>query len=441
MAYLLIMSSMITAMFTAALQHCEYISSHITQTGVCILFKFVIVKLVVFLCISCASHTEQHKVNIHNRLLTLDAHLDTPALLVRPDFDIMQEHSHDHDFSQVDWPRMEKGGLDGGFWVIYTPQGPLNADAYKSNRDTALLRAMAIQTMVYVNPDTFELATVAEDAHRITNTGKKVVYISMENAYPLGEDLSLLTTFYKLGLRMLGPVHFKNNQFGDSSTDPQGSIWGGLSPFGKQLVAEANRLGIVLDGSHGHDLLLEDLINLSKTPVILSHTGTKTIYNHPRNIDDTLLKKLADTGGVIHVNAYSAYLTKLPNNPERQKAYQDLFEKFGRNWSTFDTEKWQALKQARYQLDKKHPAIKASFEDYMQHFLHILNVVGPKHVGVGADWDGGGGVVEMMDISTLPLITERLLNEGYSEQDLADIWSNNVLRLLKQAKDYADSVN
>ncbi|MAD09886.1 MAG: peptidase M19 [Alteromonas sp.] len=376
---------------------------------------------------------------LHDSLVVMDTHLDTPALLVQPGFDIMHSHTFADDFSQVDVPRMNSGGLDGGFWVIYTPQGPVTEAGFKSSRDTALLRAMAIHKMVAANPDTFALATEPEDAKAIAEQGKKIVYVSMENAYPLGEDLSLLDTFYKMGLRMVGPVHFKNNQFGDSSTDPDGQQYGGLSPLGKELVKKANELGIILDGSHAHDDLLEDMIELSKTPVILSHSGTKTIYDHPRNVNDSLLKKLVESGGVIHVNAYSSYLKELPQDPERGKAYGKLFRQMG-NIAQMSEAEIAALKAKRKQIDMEHPAVRATFEDYMEHFLHILEVAGPKHTGVGADWDGGGGVETMMDVAALPKITERLLAEGYTEEDLADIWGNNVLRLLQQAKDYAQSL-
>lgn len=390
-------------------------------------------------CLSMSSHAYTEN-SLHKELMVLDAHLDTPALLVRPGFDIMEEHSHDKDFSQVDIPRMEEGGLDGGFWVVYTPQGELTEKAYQSTRDTALLRAMAIHNMVATHPDTFELATVAGDGQRIHDSGKKIVYISMENAYPLGEDLSLLTTFYKMGLRMIGPVHFRNNQFGDSSTDPDGAKWGGISPLGKELVKEANRLGIVLDGSHAHDTLVEDLIEQSKTPIILSHTGTKTVYDHPRNIDDILLNKLVKSGGVIHVNAYSSYLKKLPQDPKRKGAYAELFKLINGKGATFNEQQWEEVYKKRYAIDQEHPEVKATFDDYMEHFIHILKIAGPKHVGVGADWDGGGGVVRMMDIATLPLITERLLEAGYSKEDLQNIWGNNALRLIKQAEDYAKNL-
>ncbi|OFC71929.1 dipeptidase [Alteromonas confluentis] len=376
---------------------------------------------------------------IHESLVVMDTHLDTPALLVQPGFDIMESHTFDDDFSQVDVPRMNSGGLDGGFWAIYSSQGPVTEAGFRESRDTALLRAMAIHEMVAAHPETFALATEPEDAEDIAKQGKKIVYISMENAYPLGEDLSLLETFYKMGVRMVGPVHFKNNQFGDSSTDPNGQQYGGLSDLGKELIKKANQLGMILDASHAHDDVLKDMIALSKTPVILSHSGTKAVYDHPRNVDDPLLKKLVASGGVIHVNAYSSYLKELPNDPERGKAYGELFKQMG-NMAEMTAEEIAALKAKRKQIDMEHPAVRATFEDYMEHFLHILKVAGPQHTGVGADWDGGGGVDNMMDVAALPKITGRLLAEGYSEKDLADIWGNNALRLLQQAKDYAESL-
>lgn len=221
---------------------------------------------------------------IHERLMTLDTHLDTPAFFdtVRG-YDIMERHDVERDGSQVDYPRMVEGGLDGGFWVIYMGQGPLTPEAYQEIRDTALIRAMSIQKMVAAHPDKFELALTAADAARINATGKKIVYMSIENSYELGEDLSLLDTFYKLGVRMAGPVHNGSNQLADS-TNPGANPpvnWSGLSPLGKEYVRRANRLGIILDGSHSSDAAIEQMIDLSATPIILSHHGADHLNEHP----------------------------------------------------------------------------------------------------------------------------------------------------------------
>nr|WP_241461160.1 dipeptidase [Shewanella mangrovi] len=378
---------------------------------------------------------------IQRSLLTLDTHLDTPANLVMPGFDIMQRHSYDHDFNQVDVPRMNDGALDGGFWAIYSPQGPLTEEGYQQSRDTAILRALAIHTMVTAHPDTFGFATEAAQAAPIKAAGKHVVFMSMENSYPLGNDISLLETFYKLGVRLAGPVHFKNNQLGDSSTDPDGPKWGGLSPLGEKFVAEANRLGIVLDGSHAGDETVKDMIRLSKTPIMLSHSGSKAVYAHPRNVDDELLKQLAATGGVIQMNAYSSYLKKLPADPKRNEAFKGFIAMMQQAESgEMTAADYDKMQQMRRKIEHDFPAVKATFEDYMEHFLHTLKVVGPEHVGIGADWDGGGGVEGMMDVASLPKITQRLLNEGYSKQDLANIWGLNALRVLQAADDYAKSL-
>lgn len=372
---------------------------------------------------------------IHEELVALDTHLDTPMLLERHGFDITERHTTAYDFSQVDLPRMREGGLDGGFWVIYTRQGPLTADGYKTARNGALLRATAIHKMLAAHPQHFEIATEPGDAQRIADDGKIVVYLSIENSYPLGEDLSLLETFYDYGVRMVGPVHSANNQFADSATD-KALQWNGLSPLGEELVKEANRLGMIVDASHAHDLAFDDMLALSKTPIILSHSGSLNVYGHPRNIDDERLKKLAASGGVIHMNALGAYLKKLQSTPERTQAYRKLYKDMA-DQDMGDHAVMEALLQRRRDIDAQYPPVMADFEDYMTHFLHVLDLIGPEHVGVGADWDGGGGVNGMNDVAAVDEITIRLLAEGYSKDDIAKIWSGNVMRLLQAAQDYA----
>jgi len=374
---------------------------------------------------------------MHERLIVMDSHLDTPALLERPGFDITERHDPLTDYSQVDLPRMIEGGLDGGFWVIYTPQGPLTPAGYASARDSALLRAVAIQRMLAAYPEHFAIATRAEDAARIHAEGKRIVYQSIENSYPLGEDVSLLETFYDLGVRMVGPVHFANNQFADSGTDLEGPEWGGLSPLGEELVREANRLGMIVDASHAHDLAFDDMLALSATPIVLSHSGTRALYDHPRNLDDERLLKLAASGGVIQMNALGAYLKALQQAPARQAALQALREETAALGDNVTPEQYEALLEKRREIDARFPADMADFEDFMEQLLYALDLLGPDHVGIGADWDGGGGVVGMQDIAAFPLITERLLAEGYTEADLAKIWGGNLVRLLRAAEDHA----
>ena len=368
---------------------------------------------------------------LHQKLLTLDSHLDTPASLDLPGWSIEDGHEVHGDYTQVDLPRMKKGGLDGGFWAIYTGQGPVTIEGFRKARDFAILRGLSIRNMVAADPANFALALEAKDAAPIAAAGKRVVYLSIENAYPLGEDVTLLKTFYDIGVRVSGFAHFAHNQFADSSTDPSGKPrFGGLSPLGKELLKEMNRLGIVPDASHSSNQVLDDLLALSTTPIILTHSGCKAIYGHPRNIDDDHLKALAAKGGVIQMNAYGTYLRASKPNPQRQEALKALFGQL-REDAKLSPEKRAELLAKRQEIDRLYPDTdRPTFDDFMAHMLHALKVVGPDHVGVGADWDGGGGVVGMEDVVDLPKITAALLKAGYSEADIQKIWSGNVLRVL-----------
>jgi membrane dipeptidase len=249
-----------------------------------------------------------------------------------------------------------------------------------------------------------------------------VVFQSIENSYPLGTDLSLLQTFYRLGVRMAGPAHFLDNQFADSATDKP--RWHGFSPLGKKWVAEMNRLGLIIDGSHSSDDVFDQMLALSKAPIILSHSGCRAIFDHPRNIDDGRLRKLAEKGGVIQIN--SVYLSKRESN-EQMSAIDDRLEVIDQL-----TPDEQARLMADYQAasanDHRH---RDNFDLFMQNLLHAIQVAGVDHVGIGADWDGGGGVIGMEDVADLPKITTALKAAGYSDEDVAKIWSGNVLRVMR----------
>jgi membrane dipeptidase len=371
---------------------------------------------------------------IHQRLICLDTHLDTPARFAWPGWDIMQRHAAP--LSQVDYPRMVEGGLDGGFWAIFTAQGPLTPEGMMAARDAALLRAAAIREMVAKNGAHFALAFASDDAAKIAAAGKKIVYQSIENAYPLANDVTLLRSFYALGVRLCGFAHFKVNQFADSATDA--ATWNGLSPAGHDLLALMNELGIVPDHSHSSDDVFDQLVSLSKTPILLSHSGCRAVHDHPRNLDDARIKTLADKGGVIQINSLSAYLIDTPKNEDREKAAGAIYGKLRTLSAMTPAQATVALadaSRAMTALDVQYPAPRATFEDFMAHMLHALKLVGPQHVGVGADWDGGGGVTGMEDCASNWKITARLLKEGYREDDLANIWSGNVLRVLKAAED------
>ena len=387
--------------------------------------------LAIQLCVAHGEPPEADVLAMHDRLLTLDSHLDTPLRVALPGFDIRRQHDPLKDYSHIDLPRIRAGKLDGGFWVIYSPQLELSEDGYRQSYLNALRRLAVIKKMVAQNPSDFALATTAADAQRINKLGRHIVYLSIENAYPLGLDIARLQYFYDQGVRMLGLVHKKNNQFADSSTDAAGPRWNGLSPLGVELVKEANRLGMIVDGSHASDLALEQMIQVSSTPVILSHSGAAEVFDHPRNVNDRLLRKVADAGGVIQMNSLAAYLKDFPKpSPERLEALGRFIDDFRAAENADSPMPFDEFRNRLLAIDKAYPKPIAVFDDYMSHFLHVLKIVGPANVGVGADWDGGGGVAGMADVSMIATITERLMRDGYDEPTLNKIWSGNLLRVL-----------
>jgi membrane dipeptidase len=372
---------------------------------------------------------------IHRRLLCLDTHLDAPANFGRTGWDIMDRHGGAVDATQLDYPRMVEGGLDGGFFAIYTPQGPDTPEGHLAMRDAAFQRAAEIREMVAANPERFELAFTPEDALRIAAAGKRIVYQSIENSAVLGTDVSLLRVFYRLGVRMAGPVHFRNNQLGDSATDTR--KWNGLSPLGRDFVTLCNDLGIVIDQSHASDDVFDQLMELSRAPIICSHSGCRSVHDHPRNLDDARIRRLAAAGSTLQINSYNEYLVTVPPNPDRQRAIAALRAANRPAEGAGAREVAAAMRRqtaAMKEIDAKFPIPRASFEDFMQHTLHALDLVGPDHVGVGPDWDGGGGVTGMEDVASLPRITERLLKLGYTEAQLGQFWGGNVLRVLGAAQ-------
>ncbi len=367
--------------------------------------------------------------HVHERMIVLDTHLDVAMRFDSGEWDFGERHHFAHDGSQTDLPRMIEGGLDGGFFVLYFGQGELTPEAYARARDAALYRAAAFHRVLGENRDRMGLALTAEDAEALHAEGRAIAFLSMENSWPLGEDLTLLRTFHRLGVRMAGPVHGGSNQLGDSAT--AAPRWNGLSALGRQWVAEMNRLGIVVDGSHSSDAAIEQMIELSRAPIVLSHHGPSALYEHPRNIDDALMRRLAARGGVLFVN--SLFLAPTDSRPERR-----ALGAAQRDWHRLNEAERRAYLAERTRVDAGAPFTEATFEHYMRSILHIIRVMGVDHVGLGADWDGGGGVVGLEDVSLMPRITARLLREGFSEEDIAKIMGGNLLRVLRAAQAAAE---
>lgn len=361
----------------------------------------------------------------HARMIVLDTHLDIPARFDDGRWDFARRHLYEEDRSQVDLPRMAAGGLDGGFFVIFTRQGELDPAGYAGARDAALVRAAAIHRVIGENRGAMGLALTAADAERLHRAGKRIAFISMENSWPLGEDLTLLASFHRLGVRMAGPVHSRTNQLADSATGE--ARWRGLSPLGRQWVAEMNRLGMVIDVSHSSDAAFDQMVEASRVPIVASHSGPKAIFSHPRNLDDARMRRLARAGGVLFMN--SIYLVQHDNSPERD-TINDRHER----WAELSPAERRRLIADTAALDARRPYTIADFDLFMRALLHAVAVMGADHVGLGADWDGGGGVVGMEDITALPRITARLRRDGMSEADIAKIMGGNLLRVLRQVQ-------
>jgi membrane dipeptidase len=367
----------------------------------------------------------------HEGMIVLDTHFDTPANLGRPEWNIMDRHVEAIDGDQVDLPRMVDGGVDGGFFAIFTASGPRTPEGDRAARDFAIRRGVQIREMIAKHADTFSLAITADDAETAVKQGKRFVFLSMENGYPFERDISLMSAFRSLGVTMMSPVHTKNNDLADSSTDkPE---WNGLSPAGKAYVAEANRLGILIDLSHASDEVVRQTVALSKAPIILSHSGMRGVFDHPRNIPDAEAKLIAEKGGVIQINAFNAYMIATPRIPEREAALKELMAGF-MSRANMSAQERRDLIARRKEIDAKWPVPQATFDDLMKHILHAIKLVGIDHIGISGDFDGGGGIEGFRDITDFPKVTAALLKAGYKAEDIAGLWGGNALRVLRAAQ-------
>jgi membrane dipeptidase len=372
-------------------------------------------------CSTGGDKPKEAEAPLHSRMLVLDTHLDTPLHFERAGWSFADRHGQADDMAQLDIPRMKDGNLDGGFFAIYTDQGPLTPKGYADALAFARKRSDLIDKTIAANAGSIAPARTAADAVRLNKEGKLIAFKSMENSYPLGEDLSLLKEFYDKGLRLAGPVHSKDNQFADSATGE--GRWKGLSPLGKQWVAEMNRLGIVIDASHSSDAAFDQLLALSKYPILLSHSSLRSAFDHPRNLDEGRLKALAAKGGAMCIS--TIFMSPMNMSPARA----ELFGKYERIGQITSAEQADLNRQWR-ELDKKEQMWAADFDAYMKMVLRAIEVGGVDHICFGADWDGGGGLPGIEDISALPKVTERLKAAGYSDADIEKMWSGNILRVL-----------
>ncbi len=366
---------------------------------------------------------------LHDRLLTLDTHIDIPLTYMTE-----IDPYGDTDL-QVDLPKLQQGQLDSGFWIVYTPQGEMTDAGFAQGREIAQTRINAITRLTRENPS-FGLATTAADVRRIVGEGRHAVLVGMENAFPLGAETALpeLQAYADMGVRYVGITHFGHNQFGDSSNPhPERDVaagadprHGGLSKLGEELVRRLNDAGIMVDVSHAGKATMMQAAELSRTPIIASHSGVKAVADTARNLDDEQLRKIAEVGGVAQMVALGSYV-KLPT-AEQQAARDALDAEFG------DRASWDQAKRDRY--GERRAAItamapEANVSDFADHIDHAVKIAGIDHVGIASDFDGGGGIDGWRDASETQNVTAELVRRGYSEEQIAKIWGGNLLRVME----------
>jgi membrane dipeptidase len=373
---------------------------------------------------------------IHAKALTIDTHADVPINMMKPGFDIAVEHDYKKDRSQIDFPRMKKGGMDGMFFAVYLGQGKRTDEATLEAKKKALAIFDKIHEAVKQNPGIAELATTSKDAYRLQKEGKRAVFIGMENGWPIGKDISNIKLYYDLGLRYVTLSHSLNNDICDSSTDADGPEHNGLSAFGEEVVKEMNRLGIMVDISHVSDSTFYDVIKLTKAPVIASHSSCRALCDVPRNMTDDMIKTLGKNGGVIQINFVPGFVKK-PSQPHEMSLKALRLKIRQTDLSEADRK---ALREEMNAIDEKYKADRPTVADAVNHIEHVIKLIGVDHVGIGMDLDGGGEVVGLQDVSQIGAITEELVKRGYSAKDIEKIWGGNIMRVLDKVQEVAGTI-
>jgi membrane dipeptidase len=333
---------------------------------------------------------------------------------------------------------MVEGGLDALFFGVFVGQGELAPKGYAKAKDRAVQELDAIHKMVQKYPNLIGLAVSPADAYRLKKEKKRIAFIGMENGYPVGKDLTLLSEYYRQGIRYLTLCHSGDNDICDSSSDRRNPEDRGLSGFGREVVAECNRLGIMIDVSHMSDRSFYDVIQASRAPVIASHSCCRALCESPRNLTDDMIRMLAKNGGVLQMCFLSSYLKAPKPNPERDKALKELEDKYGarRNIQDIQDEALRAKVMKEYQaVMEKYPQDRATVKDIVDHIDHVRRLVGEDYVGIGTDFDGGGGVTDCGDVSQMFRVTMEMLRRGYREKQIEKIWSGNIMRVLQKVMD------
>lgn len=368
--------------------------------------------------------------------VTVDTHVDIPfTFMAESRFDVGKNTP-----LQVDLGKMEKGGLNSVFFVIWVPQGPLNAEGYAKAVAQANQKYDGIGRMLMQYPDRIRLATTAGQVRANHKAGLLSAMIGIENSYSLGHDIKRLDAAFDRGARYVGLVHVHNNDLCSSSMpdtdkgEPAMNSAGdtGMTDFGRAVVKRANELGIMVDVSHASDRCTSQAVKLSTAPVIASHSGARAIADHPRNLTDALIREIAAKGGVIQAVAYTGYVKLDPARDAAGKAMEAALTKQHGDKKNASDDYAKDQLAARAELDLKHPM--ASVNDYVDHIQHIVKIAGIDHVGIASDFDGGGGIGGWNTAEDTRNVTAGLRARGFSDADIAKIWGGNLLRVWSEVE-------
>ena len=399
-------------------------------------YKVIQVLFTCFLAINAVSaqkkqNIESRAARIHQSAFTVDSHTDTPLSFLNKKYDISKDNSKTLSRSCVDFPRMREGGLDAAFFAVFIGQGPLTAEGNSKAKAKAETIFDSIYASVNRNSNISGIATSPSEAMKLVKQKKSVVFIGVENGYPVGNDLSNVKHFYDRGARYITLCHTKNNDICTSSTDTANKT--GLSVFGTQVVQEMNRLGMMIDLSHVSDQSFYDVLKQSKAPVIASHSCSRALCDNPRNLTDEMLQALSANNGVVQMCILSDYVKKPLPNPERDSVRQTVRNKYN-NFQDLTDEQWGVASAEWHAIEDKFPQKLANVGDVVDHIDHMVKIAGIDHVGIGTDFDGGGGVDGCKDVSQMGNITLELVKRGYSGKDIKKIWGGNLMRVMKEVE-------
>lgn len=419
-------------------------------------YSFLAIFAVLFVANCAQTDIEQKARDIHERVITLDTHVDINTA----NFTADRNYTMDLPI-QVTLPKMEEGGLDVAWLIVYTGQDTLSEEGYTAAYENAMDKFNAIHRLTKeIAPDRIELATTSEDVRRITASGKKVAMIGIENAYPVGTDLGRIKEFYDLGARYMSLSHNGHSQFCDSNTGERDDVWlhGGLSDLGKEAIKEMNKWGMMIDLSHPSYESNMQTMELTRAPVIASHSSARALDpSVSRNLSDEELIKLAETGGVVQTVAFRSYL-----DSEKHATYQEAADEIINQVMEeegFERKSWGEVRQmpederdayiAKYREIQAmaEPRVEAEVEappvavgDLVDHIDYMVELIGINHVGISSDFDGGGGVHQWMDASETFNVTLELVQRGYTEKEIEQLWSGNLLRVLDEVTAIAEQI-